>query len=151
MGGFSDSESEVLSRKVNVRRGSDHYETISSNTHTVSVGYVMVGLIYYPLYELDDVESGIWGALSSFIRPYLTAGMGPYFGSDVTWDADNITDANFATAMGAYPGVGIDLLLSKHFIFNIDLRYHFVEFGEPLRGTTDYSGTNVVAGFKIAF
>ena len=151
MGGFSDSESEILSRKVSVRQGRDHYETISSNTQTVSVGYVMVGLIYYPLYELDDVESDIWGALPSFIRPYLTAGIGPYFGSDVRWNEDDITDADFATAMGAYPGVGMDLLLSRHFIFNIDLRYHFIEFGEPLRGIRDYSGTNVVAGFKIAF
>ncbi len=45
----------------------------------------------------------------------------------------------------------MDLLLSRHFLFNVDLRYHLVEFGEPLKGVKDYSGVNVLAGFKIAF
>ena len=148
LGGFSDSESHTLSREVSPRyRGDDYYDTISSNTHTVSVSYLTMGIIYYPLQELD----GVFGSLSSFFRPYLTAGIGPYFGWDAKFDEDNITDVNFATAMGAYPGVGIDLLLSRHFIFNIDLRYHFVEFGEPLKDLEDYSGLNAVAGFKIAF
>jgi hypothetical protein len=151
LGGFSDSEGRTLSRKIDVRYHDDYYETISSNARSVSVAYVMAGLIYYPLYELGRIESNVLGDLASFVRPYLTAGIGPYFGWDVRWDEDNITDADFATAMGAYPGVGLDLLLSKHFIFNIDVRYHLIEFSEPLRDVTDYSGPNVVAGFKIAF
>jgi len=151
MGGFSDSESETLSRKIERRYRSEYYETIYSGTHSVFVSYIMVGLIYYPLYELDRIESNVLDDLPSFFRPYLTAGIGPYFGWDVRWDEDTITDANFATAMGAYPGVGLDLLLSRHFIFNIDLRYHFIEFSEPLKDITDYSGPNVTAGFKIAF
>ena len=151
MGGFSDSESETLNRKIELRHRGEYYETIFSTTHSVVVSYIMVGLVYYPLYELERAELGILDDLPSFLRPYLTAGIGPYLGWEVRWDEDNITDANFATAMGAYPGVGLDLLLSRHFIFNIDLRYHFVEFSEPLKNTTDYSGPNVVAGFKIAF
>jgi|GEM_PF-2617422 len=151
MGGFSDTESETLSRKVELRHRGEHYEAIYSDTYSVFVAYTMVGLIYYPLYELDRAESNVLDDLPSFFRPYLTAGMGPYFGWDVRWDEDTITDTNFATAMGAYPGVGLDLLLSRHFVFNIDLRYHFVEFGEPLKNITEYSGPNVTAGFKIAF
>jgi hypothetical protein len=151
MGGFSDTESETLGRKVQPRYRGEHYETIYSNTYSVFVAYTMVGLIYYPLYELDRVESNVFGDLPSFFRPYLTAGIGAYYGWDVRWNEDTVTDAYFATAVVAYPGVGLDLLLSEHFIFNIDLRYHFVEFGEPLRDVTDYSGLNVVAGFKIAF
>jgi hypothetical protein len=151
MGGFSDSESETLARKIEGRRRDEHYETIYSSTHSVFVSYITVGLIYYPLYELGRVESNVLGDLSSFFRPYLAAGMGPHFGWDVRWNEDTITDTNFTTAMGVYPGVGLDLLLSRHFIFNIDLRYHFIEFSEPLKDITDYSGPNVVAGFKIAF
>jgi hypothetical protein len=45
----------------------------------------------------------------------------------------------------------MDLLLSRHFVFNVDVRCHFVEFGENLKGIADYSGVNVLAGFKIAF
>ena len=151
IGGFSDTESETLSRKVERSYRDEHYETIYSSTYSVFVSYTTIGLIYYPLYELDRVESNVLGDLPSFFRPYVTAGIGPYFGWDVRWNEDTITDANFATAMGAYPGVGLDLLLGRHFIFNIDLRYHFIEFSEPLKEIADYSGPNVVAGFKIAF
>jgi outer membrane protein W len=147
MGGFSSSKTQVLSKEVDGRYRGDYYETIYSNTHSVSVSYITMGLIYYPLYELKDM----FGGLSTFFRPYLTAGIGPYFGWDARWDGDSVTDANFASAMGAYPGVGLDLLLSRHFIFNIDLRYHLVEFGEPLKGEKDYSGLNAVGGFRIAF
>ena len=45
----------------------------------------------------------------------------------------------------------VDLLVSRHFIFNFDMRYHLVEFSEPLKDATDYSGLNTTAGFKIAF
>jgi hypothetical protein len=151
MGGFSDSESETLSREVELRYRGEHYETIYSNTHSVFVYYTMVGLMYYPLYELEGLGLNVLRDLRRILRPYLTAGIGPYFGWDVRWNEDTVTDVNFATAVGAYPGVGLDLLLSKHFIFNMDLRYHFVEFNEPLKGATDYSGPNVVAGFKILF
>jgi hypothetical protein len=151
MGGFSNTESETLSRRIEVRHRDERYETILSDSSTVFISYTMVGLIYYPLYELDRATPNVLGGLPSFFRPYITAGIGPYFGWDIRWDEDTVTDAYFATAMGAYPGVGLDLMLSRHFIFNIDLRYHFVEFGEPLKDITDYSGLNAVAGFKIAF
>ena len=77
VGGFSNSETEVLSEKADKRyRGDhDHYETIYSYTHSVSVSYLTVGLIYYPMYELKDS----FGSLDSFFRPYLTPGIGPYF------------------------------------------------------------------------
>jgi hypothetical protein len=146
-GGLSDSRIKAF--EVGYR--GDDYETIYYNTHSVSVSYLAVGLIYYPLSELDRVESNVLDDVSSFVRPYLTAGIGPYFGLDVRSTEDNITDADLATTRGSYAGVGMDLLLSRHFIFNIDLRYHFVEFGETLRGVTDYSGANVLGGFKIAF
>ena len=147
VGGFSSSKTQALSERVNGRYRGEYYETIYSNTHSVSVTYVMMGLIYYPLYELRDT----FGGLSSFFRPYLTAGIGPYFGWEARWDGDSVTDADLASAMGAYPGVGLDLLLSRHFLFNIDLRYHLVEFSEPLKGIEDYSGLNATAGFKVAF
>lgn len=147
LGGFSDTKSQTYSRVVDTRYGGEHYDTISSNTHSVSVSYMTVGLIYYPLYELEDK----FGSLSSFLRPYITAGIGPYFGWEAVWDDNSNTDANVATAMGAYPGIGLDIMLSRHFIFNIDLRYHLVEFSEALNEREDYSGLNAVGGFKIAF
>jgi hypothetical protein len=147
MGGLSDSKIEALD--VNYR--DDYYDTIYLDTRSVSVSYLTAGLIYYPLSELDHVESNVLGGLNSFARPYLTAGIGPYFGLDVRSAEDYITEADFATATGGYTGAGMDLLLSRHFLFNVDVRYHFVEFGEPLKGITDYSGANVLAGFKIAF
>lgn len=147
MGGLSDSRTEVL----DVNYQDDYYEAIYLDTRSVSVSYLTVGLIYYPLFEPDHIESNVLGSLNSFVRPYLTAGVGPYFGLDVRSAEDYITEADFATAGGAYAGAGVDLLLSRHFLVNVDLRYHFVEFSEPLKGVTDYSGANVLAGFKIAF
>ena len=151
IGGLYSGENHVLQSKVETRYSGDYYgdyyEEISSSHYYVSVCYVTVGLIYYPLYELKDT----FGSLSSFLRPYLTAGIGPYFGWDGRWDNDSLVDANFSSAMGAYPGIGLDLLLSRNFIFNIDLRYHLVEFGKPLKGAEDYSGLNAIAGFKVAF
>ena len=151
VGGFSDTETETLSAKVNRGYRGDYYETIVSNSRSVSVAYTTLGLIYYPLYELDQFDSNVLDDVSSFVRPYLTAGIGYYFGWDVSWNEHTATDVYFTSTIGAYPGVGLDLILSKNFIFNIDLRYHFVEFGEPLKGIEDYSGANVVAGFKVAF
>jgi hypothetical protein len=147
MGGLSDNKIETLG----VSYRDDYYETIYSNTRSVSVSYLALGLAYYPLSELDHTESNIFGDLGSFARPYLTAGIGSYFGWDVISFEDDITDADLTTTAGAYTGAGIDLMLSRHFVFNVDVRYHFLEFNEPLRGITDYSGTNVLAGFKIAF
>ena len=150
-GGFSDSEIETLSEKIDDRYYNDYYDTITSTSRTVSVVYMAMGLIYYPLAELGNIESNVLGSLSSFARPYLTAGIGYYTGFDISWDEYSVTDVYVENTMGVYPGVGLDLMLSRHFIFNVDLRYHFVEFGDPLKGATDYSGMNVVAGFKIAF
>ncbi len=147
MGGLSNAESQTLSTKVNTRHQGDYYDAISTDAHSVSVSYITVGLIYYPLYELENA----FGELSSFFRPYVTAGIGPYFGWEARWNDDSLTDANFETAMGAYPGIGLDLVLSEHFLFNVDLRYHLVEFNEPLNDAEDYSGLNAIAGFKIAF
>lgn len=147
VGGFSSVETEVLQRKVDRRFQGDYYETIYTFGHSVSVSYITMGLIYYPMYEMKDTFSEV----SSFLRPYLTAGIGPYFGWDARWDDDDLTDADFTSTMGAYPGIGLDLLLSRHFLFNIDLRYHLVEFSEPLKGVEDYSGLNAMAGFKVAF
>jgi len=152
VGGFSDSESHVLSERIDGRYYDDeYYETIASTSRSISVFYIAVGLIYYPLFELGRVESNFLGALSSFARPYLTAGIGYYQGFDVEWDDDDVTDVYIENTMGVYPGVGLDLMLSRHFIFNVDLRYHFVDFSEPLKDIADYSGMNVVAGFKVAF
>jgi hypothetical protein len=150
-GGLSDSKAEGFGTRREVNYRGDHYETIYWNTRSVSVSYLTVGLMYYPMSELDHVGSNVLDDLGSFFRPYLTAGVGPYFGLDVRSDEHSVTDADFATAGGAYSGVGLDLMLSRHFLFNVDFRYHFVEFSEPLNGITDYSGANVLAGFKVAF
>jgi hypothetical protein len=145
-GGLSDGRVETLSYR------DDYYErTIHHDTRVVSVSYLATGVIYYPLSEVDHVKPNLLGDLRSFVRPYLAAGVGSYFGWDVRSYEDDVTDADFDTTTGTYAGVGMDLLLSRHFLFNVDVRYHFVEFGESLNGVTDYSGTNVLAGFKIAF
>lgn len=151
LGGFADSEGETLSERIDDRYYEDYYEVITSTSRSVSVGYTTVGLIYYPLSELGNVESNFLGALSSFARPYLTAGIGYYQGFDITWNEHTVTDVYVENTVGVYPGVGLDLMLSRHFIFNVDLRYHFVDFADPLNDVTDYSGMNVIAGFKIAF
>jgi hypothetical protein len=145
-GGLSDGKIETFD--VSYRR--NYYETIYYDSRIVSVSYLAVGLMYYPLFELDHIGSNMPGGPDSFVRPYLTAGVGPYFGWDVISYDDDIVDVDFATTTGAYAGVGMDFLLSRHLLFNVDLRYHFVEFSESLKSDTDYSGLNVLAGFKIA-
>jgi hypothetical protein len=143
MGGFVNGQSKTWSRR-------DDSVIVNYNTRNVFVSYAMVGLIYYPLYELDSARSNVLDDLASVFRPYLTVGIGPCFGWDTTWNEHDVTDTSFATATGKYAGVGLDLMLNRHLIFNVDLRYHFVEFNEPLEGSTDYSGPSVLAGFKIA-
>jgi hypothetical protein len=146
MGGLSDGKIETF----DVSYGRNYYETVYYDSRVVSVNYLAVGLIYYPLFELDHTGSSILGRPGSFVRPYMTAGVGPYFGWDVMSYDDDIIDVDFATSTGVYTGIGMDFLLSRHFIFNVDLRYHFVEFGDSLKGIEDYSGVNVLAGLKIA-
>jgi hypothetical protein len=147
LGGLSDSEIKTRYKDYD----DYYYETTYSKVHSVSVSYMAAGLLYYPLSELSHFEENTYHRVNSVIRPYVSAGLGYYFGVDVTSNEDDVTDADFDTTEGGFVGVGLDLVMSRHFLFNVDLRYHFVEFDALLNGESDYSGTNILAGFKIAF
>ncbi len=75
--------------------------------------------------RFDILSSGIRSAL----QPYVCAGVGTYWASRTSVDADEVevaTESDFRT--GGYAGFGSHLLLADWFALSADSRYHFVDF-----------------------
>ena len=68
----------------------------------------------------------------SALRPYLGAGGGIYWASDIQvierdyYDEEVGVDSE--ARPGAYAGGGIDFLIGEHFLINYDVKYHWVDF-----------------------
>jgi len=143
--GFTYTEVKTRSEIWDYRDRYEYYETISSNTHQVTVAPLTVGGVFYP----------IRGVRKS-VRPYVCGGIGSYFAAETSTQSgirfDNtLVDFNLSTAFGGYIGGGVDFAVHRHFLLNIDSRYHLVKFPEEINGVENYSGPQFVGGFKIVF
>ena len=143
--GFAYTEVKTLSEIWEYRHRYEHYKTIYSNTHQVTVVPLTIGGIFYPL-----------RGLSSSLRPYACGGIGSYFAAETStqsgiYSDDTLVDFNLSTAFGGYIGGGVDFALNKHFLLNIDSRYHLVKFADEVNGVKNYSGAQFVGGFRVVF
>lgn len=143
--GFAYTEVKTLSELWDYRDRYDYYETISSNTHQVTIAPLTVGGLFYPI-----------RGFRSSLRPYVCGGIGSYFAAETSTESgirsnNTLVDFDLSTTFGGYIGGGVDFAVSRHFLLNIDSRYHLVKFSEEINGVEDYSGPQFVGGFKIVF
>ena len=90
-------------------------------------------------YELVSASNSSW------VRPYVSFGGGPYFTSEVKIGADNILLQNApnvnSTRAGGYLGGGADLKLGRNVALTGDLRYHLIDLPEA---------SNLQSGFDFS-
>lgn len=95
-------------------------------------------------------QPGSW----SSVRPYLALSGGPVFGRErieiLAQDIYAVTRTE--TAMGAYFGAGIDILVSRHFMVGVNGGYNWLsDFDEPIGGRVNYSAAEFGVGFGLVF
>ncbi|MBU0985020.1 MAG: outer membrane beta-barrel protein [candidate division Zixibacteria bacterium] len=116
--------------------------TVSSQT--VVVAPILVGVRYYAPNS----------ALTTDWRPYVTASGGPYIASQSKTEVglEIVNEERTETAIGAYLGAGLDVRVSRYFLFGTGLGYHFVgAFSEEIGGRTDYSGAEFSLSVSLLF
>ena len=85
---------------------------------------------------------------SSGIMPYLSGGAGPYSLAEIQIRDDGYrkeTTTEWTIKGGAYVGGGCDIYLCKWLAFNMDARYHLVDFDSSHR----YSNMEYGVGLQI--
>jgi outer membrane protein W len=83
------------------------------------------------------------------IRPYLSAAVGSYFGSEAS-NTLLSQQAYMETAIGGRLGVGVDFFLSNHFKLGAGVGYHLMaNFENPVGARMNYNGGefSLVAGY----
>jgi outer membrane protein W len=91
-------------------------------------------------------------ALTTSIRPFLSAAAGPYFHVMTSASAGSGAHSSSQTAMGARLGSGVNWYVSHHFVLQLEADYHVVGKFEPVNGVRkDPSGFAISAGLGFAW
>lgn len=84
------------------------------------------------------------------LQPYISFGAGPYWitNVDVPVAGGRVETVDSGLQGGAYAGGGVNLALTSWFAFNLDLKYHFVDFkfGKDFSGPEFGFGVNLMWG-----
>jgi len=86
------------------------------------------------------------------LRPYASAGVGPYIGVESYKETDIHIVENVKTlgSFGGYLGGGLDIQMGRHLMMGVHLGYNIMEdFPEPLGLEKNYSGVEVSAGISL--
>lgn len=114
------------------------------STETAYVGHILVGIKqYFPK-----------STFSSSVRPFARALIGPFIGSQTRTEVGLVvaTESRSESALGGQAAVGLDFVLSRHFLAGMALGYNLMsDFGEPIGGSENYSGPEFSLGFGYLF
>jgi hypothetical protein len=81
------------------------------------------------------------------LRPYLTAGVGPYIGNEV-----ESSGVKTLGTLGGHVGGGLDILLGRRFMLGAEVGYDPVmDFSEPVGSRRNYSGLEFSVGLSFLF
>lgn len=119
-------------------------EIFSVSEHVVSIFPIVLG-IRYSLIPMSHISG---------VRPYIAAGVGPYFGMEARNEVGFTIEqeAKYLATFGGNIGFGVDFLLWRHFGIVAGGCYHFIsDYNEPLGGKTNFSGAEFKIGFAIFF
>lgn len=102
-----------------------------------TISMLLFGLRFQPI-----------GTFRAPIRPYIAAGIGPYWITQVESVSDGLDDrvvTKWRGRHGGYLGAGIDMQVASWLGFNFDMKYHFVNFDQH----NNYSELEYGIGFQI--
>ncbi len=115
-----------------------------TSSEAAGISYILLGVKYY-------FPQSTYG---TDVRPFIRAGMGPYFGSQQQVDIDMgvVVESRSESSIGGQIGAGVDFPLGKHFMTGIDIGYNFMsDFKESIGGSKNYSGPTVSFGIGYLF
>jgi hypothetical protein len=113
----------------------------SVSQHVSSVSPLLLGVRYYAFEEAANGE----------VRPYLSAAVGPYIGSEVS-NTILTQGSRTEAAFGGRLGAGIDFFAGYHFKFGANAGYNLMtDFSAPIGARSNYNGGDFVLGFGYVF
>jgi len=102
---------------------------------------LLFGLRFY----VPEPESG------DNVRPFLSAMVGTYFGSEAT-NAPLSQQTHVETTLGGRLGAGLDFFLGDHFKLDATVGYHLMsDFGNAVGGRKNYNGGEFSVGTGYIF
>jgi len=113
-------------------------------TSNSSVSPVMVGVRYY------------WprASFGTKVRPFVSAALGSVIGneSETTVGMQVLVESRTEVAMGGRLGIGVDFVISRHFMIGMHSGYNLMsDFSQSVGGRKNYSGAQINLGFSYAF
>ena len=115
--------------------------TSGLNQHASSVVPVLIGMRFYLADPIPE----------DAVRPFLSAAVGPYIGSEATNTALS-HEAHSESSIGGRVGAGIDFLLSRNFKLGASAGYNAMSgFETPVGARKNYSGGDFSLGVAYVF
>ena len=143
--GYSSWLREQLSLTVTVSLLTAQASSTISAFNVTQQASTVIPLLLGIRYYIPDPESG------ANVRPFLSAAVGTYFGSE----AKNTLlsqQANIETTFGGRLGVGIDFFLSNHFKLSVNVGYHLMaDFETAIGARKNYNGADFSLGAGYIF
>jgi outer membrane protein W len=127
-------ENTALTLSAGLLTGSSNVSVNVLNTtqQASTVIPILLGLNYY---FLDPTSSDA-------IRPFISTSVGMYIGSEAK-NTMISQQVHSETAMGGRAGIGIDFLISSHFILGANLGYNVMaNFSNPIGGKRNFNGAD---------
>jgi hypothetical protein len=116
---------------------------------TVTTGFARTNAIMPLLFGLSVSPASL--AISSSVRPYLSAAAGPYFHSVSVVSGLNASTTT-ESAAGARFGLGANWFVARHFIVDVQGDYHAVgSFDHPDAVTDKPSGFGLTVGLGFSW
>jgi len=110
-------------------------------THTNSITPLLFGITLAP-----EVF-----AITRNLRPFFAAGVGPYIHTVNDVSSTGVSSST-ETVAGARFGVGLNWYAARHFLMNVEAKYHAVgDFDHPDAATEKVSGWGVSLGFGFVW
>ncbi len=112
----------------------------------VVVTSALFGIRLYPI-----------SSIQTLLRPYITAGIGPYIGIESHEEFDNHGIRTLKTtktlgSFGGYLGCGLDIQIGRHLMGSVHGGYNLMaDFPEKLGSENNYSGVELSAGISLLF
>jgi hypothetical protein len=143
--GYSYWLQEHLSLTVSASLLSGQASTTVSISNVTQQASAVIPLLLGVRFYVPDPETG------ENVRPFLSAAVGTYFGSEAT-NALFSQQAHVETAIGGRLGVGIDFFLGNHFKLGANLGYHLMtDFETAVGGRKNYNGADFSMGTGYIF
>lgn len=146
---YAYRSSENLQTQITLRSLVAEASSITMSTGVADEAVVVSSAIVELRYSF--IRAG-----NSAVRPFLTAGVGPYIGVDSRVesrdeiDREPTTETRVLGAFGGRVGTGLDFPVGRHFMFEMQVGYMLMaDFPHELGGRRNYSGIELGGGISL--